>query len=86
MIDKLMIELADQILHMLWACGIVLVAMHYGMRGVKAAILLPVLAMLPRELVDQWNGWPIGDGKLMDIFFFGFGGYVTYLWREKILE
>ena len=75
----MLLELIDQLLHVLWGTGIVLVAYHFGMRSLTGCLLLPVLAILPRELVDQWNGWPIGDGKLMDIFFFGVGGLAGFI-------
>ena len=77
-------EIIDQALHMLWGGSIVWIAMHHGMEGAFAAVLLPVLALLPRELVDQWHGWPIGDGKLLDIMFYGIGGYLTYRLRRFI--
>ena len=68
----------DQALHLLWGFGIVWIAMHHGMKGAFAAWMLPVLALLPRELVDQWHGWPIGDGKMLDIICYGLGGYLAY--------
>ena len=76
-------EVIDQALHILWGAGIVCVAMNFGMRSAFAAIVLPIMALLPRELVDQFDGWwYIGDGKMLDITCYGIGGYLAHLyWR-----
>jgi hypothetical protein len=77
-------EVIDQCLHLLWGMGIVWIAMAYGMRSVIAAIMLPICALLPREFVDQWDGWHIGNGKMLDILFYGIGGYLYHNIRSLI--
>ena len=75
--------MVDQLLHLLWGFGIVWIAMHHGMKGAFAAVTLPVLALLPRELVDQFDGWwHIGDGKMLDIICYGLGGLGYYKIRR----
>jgi hypothetical protein len=76
-------EIIDQALHMLWGAGIVWIAMAYGMRSAFAAFMLPVIALLPREFVDQWDGWHIGNGKMLDIICYGLGGLSYYIIRMR---
>ena len=61
--------------------GIVWVAMAYGMRTAWAAFTLPIMALLPREFGDQWDGWHIDNGKMMDIIFYGIGGWLYWYMR-----
>ncbi len=65
-------ELIDQILHFAWAFGAL--APVLVRPCVWTAILSALFICLPRELVDQWHGWPIGWGKLLDIGCFVLGG------------
>lgn len=74
-------EVIDQTLHLLWGMGIVWIAMAFGMRTAYAAVMLPIIALLPREFVDQWDGWHIGNGKMLDIIFYGIGGFLYWSMR-----
>ena len=68
-------EIIDQFLHSLWAFAAI--APVLIKRRVWTASLSALILCLPRELVDQWHGWPIGDGKLLDIAFFVIGGTIA---------
>lgn len=69
-------QVLDQGLHVLWGFGISYLAIRAGMNRVVWAILLPPLAMLPRELIDQW---PINNyfDTNLDLFFFAVGGFIA---------
>lgn len=73
-----MSELTDQLLHAVWAAGVVL---PIGLMGPSAlsGSLTALALCLPRELVDQWHGWPIGKRKILDILCFAIGGALTGL-------
>ena len=68
-------EIIDQILHFGWAFGAL--APVLVRPCVWTAMLSALFIGLPRELVDQWNGWPIGWGKLLDIGSFVLGGFAA---------
>ena len=68
-------ELIDQLLHFTWAFGAL--APVLVKRCVATAMLSALFICLPRELVDQWHGWPIGWGKLLDIVCFLMGGFAA---------
>ena len=68
-------ELIDQILHFAWAFGAL--APVLVKPCVWTAMLSALFICLPRELVDQWHGWPMGWRKLLDIGCFVLGGLVA---------
>jgi hypothetical protein len=45
-----------------------------------------LLMCLPRELIDQWHGWPIGAGKLLDIGIFVLGGLAAGILFLKVFK
>lgn len=69
-------EIIDQFLHFLWAF-FALAPVLWKPRYVWAAVLSALIIALPREFVDQWNGWPPGFWKLFDVFFFALGGFAA---------
>lgn len=76
-------EITDQFLHFLWA--FLALAPVLWKPGVRTAVLSALIIALPREFVDQWHGWPPGFWKLLDVFFFAFGGFAIG-WMHKILR
>lgn len=71
--DSVLKEVVDQILHFLWAFIALLPIIYFGPTFWSGG-LSGLFLCLPRELVDQWHGWPIGWKKWMDIAFFVLGG------------
>jgi hypothetical protein len=76
-------KVGEQIAHAAWGAGIVLMVrlmFPVGWWSVPwwFGFGLPVLAVLPRELVDQWpiNKW--GD-TVIDLAFFGMGGLIIWM-------
>lgn len=75
-------EVLDQVLHFGWTLMFLLPLAHYK-PSIKIFVLVAILAMLPREIVDQWSG-NFGWGKATDIFFFALGGLAAGLiWKRK---
>lgn len=83
-------EIADQILHMLWAFAplaffwLVSGRPHWRWKAVVGGMVLGLAMALPRELVDQW---PIERplDTLMDLAFFMIGGGLSGLlgWKAN---
>lgn len=80
-------EIADQALHVAWGYGIViltLVVVRYSngdprkFRVAMLCMLLPVLVLLPRELVDQWPIENLAD-TMLDLIMCGVGGLLAWL-------
>jgi hypothetical protein len=71
----------DQSLHIAWGFAISYIASRCGMRGLWVHMLLPVLAVLPREFVDQW---PINNpmDTVTDLMFFAIGGLIAWIVRK----
>ena len=72
----------DQAFHFLWAFAVIAPVLAWP--RISVAVLSALLLCLPRELVDQWHGWPIGYHKLLDISFFVLGGFFAALFCLKI--
>lgn len=70
---KYIMTAIDQASHFTWGAGIAGTAFLFGMDSQVGLIALPVLAILPREMIDQW---PIQDipKTVTDILVFGLGG------------
>lgn len=66
-------QTADNILHFLWSVAFI---------GPLAAFPNPVTAFWagqwfwPRELVDQWAGWPLSSSKIKEIAVYEFAAMV----------
>ena len=70
---KIAMAAIDQLSHFWWGAGISAVATMFGMTHEIGLIVLPMLSILPRELVDQW---PIEKplDSIIDTISFGVGG------------
>lgn len=60
-------EAVDQILHLAWTLVFILPLVLWPS---PYTALWAGQWFWPRELVDQWHGWPLGRGKIRDIISF----------------
>lgn len=70
-------QFIDQTLHLAWGLLIALPLAYYG-APLWVCVGVPIIAMLPREFVDQWpvRSW---KGKALDLAGFGVSGVVAKL-------
>jgi len=73
-------EIIDQVLHFSWT--FIAILPIFWKQNKWTAGLSALFICLPRELVDQWHGWPIGFWKLVDITFFFIGGIAVDLFFQ----
>jgi hypothetical protein len=74
----MLLEIIDQVLHLIWFAALAVVAYHRGMK-LSTMMLLASLVVLPREFIDQGDGGLPGIGKVTDIVFCYLGTLVGYL-------
>lgn len=76
-------ECADQTLHVVWFYALAGICWYGGVTKLRYFLAIASMVILPRELIDQWHGWPIGLLKWLDIgcCYFGtvFGWFVSLL-------
>jgi hypothetical protein len=70
-------QVIDQTLHFAWGLLIALPLAYYS-APLWVCVTAPIIAMLPREVVDQWpvNSW---NDTLVDLAFFGASGFLAKL-------
>lgn len=75
-------EILDQVLHVWWFFCLAVVLGLRRDASLSWVLVVASFTILPRELIDQWHGWPIGAWKLVDIYFCYLGAFLGWWVRR----